>query len=212
MLVEPVGWSLAQSSDQVLAELSRELLLHASPETHAAVLELTTGVHADVAGIAVETASLRQRLAHELAAMGLAPAAAGTHPMTVSTETRTSGSARYVRIADSLRVLARREPTMALHVHVGVPAPDDAVRIFNGLRRNLPVLIALSANSPFWRGSDSGFASARTVIFGAFPRTGIPRSYGDYADYVEAVDSLVASEAVPDPSYYFGPVNVRRGW
>ena len=125
--------------------------------------------------------------------MGLTVAAAGTHPLTVREETEVSGAARYRALDDSLRVLARREPTMALHVHVGVPEPEDAIRLLNGLRRSIPVLLALSANSPFWQGRDTGFASARTVIFQAFPRTGLPRFFADYADYVEAVDALIAS-------------------
>jgi YbdK family carboxylate-amine ligase len=132
--------------------------------------------------------------------MGLT-AAAGTHPLTVWEETRVSGAGRYRDLDDSLRVLARREPTMALHVHVGVPAPEDAVRVLNGLRRWLPVLLALSGNSPFWQGRDTGFASARTLIFQAFPRAGPPRWFSGYADYVDAVDALITSGAVPDPSF-----------
>jgi carboxylate-amine ligase len=106
-------------------------------------------------------------------------------------------------------MLAHREPTMALHVHVGVPAPEDAVRVLNGLRRNLALLLALSANSPFLQGSDSGFASARTVVFQAFPRTGPPRRFSDYADYVGAVDALIASTAIPDPSFVWWDVRLQ---
>jgi carboxylate-amine ligase len=201
MLLEPAGWSLAQSSDDVLASLSDELSAQTSPETHAAVVELKSGVHADVDGVVRELGSLRARLARELGAIGLRAAAAGTHPLTVWGETEVSGDPRYRRVEDSMRVLARREPTMALHVHVGVPAAEDAIRVLNGLRRALPVLLALSANSPFWQGRDSGFASARTVIFQAFPRTGPPRAFEEYADYVEAVDPLVSSGALPDPSF-----------
>jgi carboxylate-amine ligase len=108
-----------------------------------------------------------------------------------------------------MRVLARREPTMALHVHVGVPAAEDAIRVLNGLRRNLPVLLALSANSPFWQGRDSGFASARTLLFQAFPRTGAPRFFSAYDDYVEAVDPLIASGAIPDPSFLWWDVRLQ---
>ena len=90
-------------------------------------------------GVVAELTSLRDRLSCELDAMGLAVAAAGTHPMTVREETEVSGAARYRALNDSLRVLARREPTMALHVHVGVPDPEDAIRLLNGLRRNIPV-------------------------------------------------------------------------
>jgi glutamate---cysteine ligase / carboxylate-amine ligase len=209
MLLEPSGWSLAQSSDEVLARLSAELSLHTSPETHAAVVELATGIHAGVNGVTEELASLRNRLWRELDAMGLSAAAAGTHPLTVREETEVSGAMRYRRLGDSMRVLARREPTMALHVHVGVPAPEDAIRLLNGLRRNIPLLLALSANSPFWQGRDSGFASARTVIFQAFPRTGLPRFFNGYADYVEAVDALIASGAVADPSFFWWDVRLQ---
>jgi glutamate---cysteine ligase / carboxylate-amine ligase len=201
MLLEPAAWSLAQSCDHVLARLSDKLSPHASPETHASVVELATSIHPDVDGVVAELTALRNRLSLELDPMGLALAAAGTHPMTVREETEVSGAMRYRALNDSMRVLARREPTMALHVHVGVPDPEDAIRLLNGLRRNIPVLLALSANSPFWQRRDSGFASARTVIFDAFPRTGPPRFFADYADYVDTVDELIASGAISDPSF-----------
>jgi glutamate---cysteine ligase / carboxylate-amine ligase len=209
MLLEPADWSLAQSSDDVLPRLSDELSPHTSPETHAAVIELATGIHPDVDGVVAELTWLRRRLAAELAAMGLSLAAAGTHPLTVREETEVSGAVRYRALNDSMRVLARREPTMALHVHVGVPAPEDAIRLLSGLRRNIPVLLALSANSPFWQGRDCGFASARTVIFQAFPRSGPPRFFAGYADYVETVDALIASGAIPDPSFLWWDVRLQ---
>ena len=209
MLLEPSDWSLAQSSDEVLRRLSDELSAQTSPETHAAVVELATGIHSDVDRVVTELASLRNRFARELSAMGLTAATAGTHPLTVREETEVSGAARYRDLDDSMRVLARREPTMALHVHVGVPAPEDAIRLLNGLRRNIPILLALSANSPFWQGRDSGFASARTVIFQAFPRTGPPRFFAGYADYVEAIDALIASGSIPDPSFLWWDVRLQ---
>ncbi len=209
MLLHPDKWSLAQRSDEVLAGLSDELSTHISPETHAAVVELATGIHPDVDGAVRELASLRRRLSRELDAMGLTVAVAGTHPLTVRQETEVSGAARYRAIDDSMRVLARREPTLALHVHVGVPAAEDAIRVLNGLRRNVPILLALSANSPFWQGLDSGFASARTVIFQAFPRTGLPRYFADYGDYVKAIDALIASGAIRDPSFLWWDVRLQ---
>jgi carboxylate-amine ligase len=209
MLLEPDRWSLAQASDEVLAGLSDELSPHTSPETHASVVELATGIHTDVDGALAELAWLRDRLADELDAMGLSAAAAGTHPLTVRGETRVSGAVRYRDLEDSLRVLARREPTMALHVHVGVPAPEEALRVLNGLRLLVPVLSALSANSPFWQGRDSGFASARAVIFEAFPRTGLPPRFATYAEHVEAVDVLIASGAVSDASFFWWDVRLQ---
>jgi len=209
MLLDPGDWSVAQSSDEVLARLSDELSPHTSPETHAAVIELATGIHPDVDGVVAELTSLRNRVSQEVSAMGLTVASAGTHPMTVREETEVSGAGRYRALNDSLRVLARREPTMALHVHVGVPDPEDAIRLLNGLRRSIPVLLALAANSPFWQGRDSGFASARTVIFEAFPRSGPPRCFADYADYVDTVDELIAPGAISDPSFLWWDVRLQ---
>jgi carboxylate-amine ligase len=209
MLLDPGTWSLSQTSDQVLAGLSPELALHASPETHAGVLELTTGVHRGVEAAVAELAALRQGLANELQTMGLAVAASGTHPLAVWQETEVSGALRYRRLEASMRMLARREPTMALHVHVGVPEPEDAVKVLGGLRRNLPILLALSGNSPFCQGRDSGFASARTPIFQGFPRTGPPRFFASYADYVQAVEALVGSTAIRDPSFLWWDVRLQ---
>ena len=209
MLLHPGDWSLAQSGDRVLAGLSGELRPHTAPETHAGVIELVTGVHSHVQGLVEELRALRNRLACELDRMGLSTAAAGTHPLTVAAESEVSGAARYRDLEASMRMLARREPTMALHVHVGVPSPEDAIRLLNALRRNIPLLLALSANSPFSQGRDGGFASARTVIFQAFPRTGMPRLFAGYTDYVEAVDALIASGAIPDSSFLWWDVRLQ---
>jgi glutamate---cysteine ligase / carboxylate-amine ligase len=211
MLLRPQDHLLAESSDTVLAGLSGELAAHVCPETHAAVIELATGIHVDVAGAAAELAALRVRVAGELSAIGLRAAAAGAYPLASAKQTRVSGGTRYRALADSMRALAHREPTMALHVHVGVPEPEDAIRLLNGLREVVPVLLALSANSPFCQGRDSGFASVRTVIFQAFPRTGTARWFADYADYVRAVDSLIASGALPDPSFLWWDVRLQPG-
>ena len=209
MLLDPSDYSLSESSDGVLDRLSRELAAHMRPETHAAVVELATGIHVHVAVAVAELAALRSRLARELREMGIAVASAGMHPMAAAGETRVSGSERYRMVADSMRSLANREPTLALHVHVGVPDPDDAVRLLNGLRPAVPVLLALSANSPFSRGRDTGFASARTVIFQGFPRTGTARRFADYADYVRAIEPLIASGGLPDPSFLWWDVRLQ---
>jgi carboxylate-amine ligase len=209
MILDPRRWSLVQASDVVLTQVSDELWPHTSPETHAGVVELATGVHRDVDGVTGELVWLRRRFQRELRTMGLSAAAAGTHPLTVWSETKVSGTPRYRHLGESMRVLAQREPTMALHVHVGVPEPEEAIRVFNGLRRHTPVLLALSANSPFWQERDTGFASVRTLIFQAFPRSGLPRSFNEYADYVDAVDPLISSGALADPSFLWWDVRLQ---
>jgi carboxylate-amine ligase len=139
----------------------------------------------------------------------LAAAVAGTHPCAVAGDTVLSSDPRYRDIGDSPRVLARREPTLATHVHVGVSSPADAVRLLNRLRVHLPLLLAVSANSPFWRGRPTGFASTRTTLFDAFPRSGLPRGFRGYADWVATVERLLRAGAISDPSFLWWDVRLQ---
>ena len=160
-------------------------------------------------GAAEELARLRAGLAADLAPLGLRAAVAGTHPFAQWSDVEVSPGARYQSIYDSMRELARREPTFALHVHVAVPDAEAAVRALRGLRVHVPLLLALAANSPFWQGRDTGLASARVPVFGTFPRVGIPRPFGTYAEYVEAIDVLLRCEAFPEPTFLWWDVRLQ---
>ncbi len=206
MLVDPIHWGLAQRIESVLPRLPAGHSDRFSAETHESALELQTGVHPEVEPAMEELASLRRRLDDTLATIGLQAASAGTHPFAVWQETKVSTGERYEQVHGSMRELARREPTFALHVHVGVDEPERAIRGFNRMRVHLPMLLALSANSPFWQGRDTGLASARTPLFQAFPRVGIPRPFRDYEDYVERVDLLIRTDAVPEPTFLWWDV------
>src|SRR5262245_43965666 len=149
MLLDPRDWSLAFRSDCVLDAMPTDLRGRVTLETHAAVMEIATGVHRRVGDAVGELAHLRRRVAGALKAQGLRAAVAGTHPSAVASETVLSSHPRYRQIGESLRVLARREPTLATHVHVGVTSPAEGIRLLDRLRTHLPLLLALSANSPF---------------------------------------------------------------
>ena len=218
MLLDPRDWSLAQRIDDVLPHLSPGLASRATAETHGAAIELASHPHDRVDSAACEILGLRRALARELTEVGLRLASAGTHPFTLWTATEISSGARYQLVYQAMRELARREPTFALHVHVGVPDPEAAILLHNRLRAHLPLLLALSCNSPFWQGRDTGLASARTPLFQAFPRVGIPRAFASYEDYVETVDLLLRCEAFPEPTFLwwdvrpqprFGTVEIR---
>lgn len=209
LLLEPEDGSLAERSDDVLSAVSPEVARHLAPETHAGIIELVTDVHEDVPAAVAQLTQLRVRLADALGPLGLSAACAGLHPFAPAGHTRTSAASRYQAVSDTMRSLARREPTAALHVHIGVPDPDEAIRLLNRLRETVPVLLALSANSPFSRGRDSGFASMRNRIFSGFPRTGIPPRYADYSDYVRTLDPLMASGALPDPTFLWWDVRLQ---
>jgi glutamate---cysteine ligase / carboxylate-amine ligase len=209
MLLEPHQWRLAQAIDDVLPALSPELAPSVSAETHAGALELATGPHRTAGGVTAELTRLRERLAAELGGLGLRAAAAGTHPMAQWQDMEVSGGARYQLLWGTLRDLARREPTFALHVHVAVREPEVAIDVANRLRAHLPLLLALSANSPFWRGQDSGLVSARSPVFQAFPRAGIPRRFHSYADWVETVAALIDAGAFPEPTFLWWDVRLQ---
>jgi carboxylate-amine ligase len=203
MLLDADTWSLAPVIDELLPSLSRDLAASAAAETNAATVELATGVHSDLDGAIAELAALRGRLRLELATVGLRAATAGTHPMSEWEDSRVSAGARYQLLEASLRDLTRREPTFALHVHVGIPEPELALQVLNRMRVHLPLLLALSANSPFLRGRETGFASTRTPMFQAFPRVGLPRQYDSYDDWVGSIAPMIDAGAVPESTFFW---------
>lgn len=219
MLLDPGRrWALAQRIEDVLEALPAPLIGYVSAETHQAAIELKTDPHEFVSAAIGQLSRLRMELVALLGEMGLAVAGAGAHPSAVWSETEVTSASRYRLIRQTMRDLTTREPTFALHVHVSVPEPERAIDLYNRLRAHLPMLLALSGNSPFWRGRDAGFASTRTILFQAFPRTGIPRRFGSYSEWVETVDLQLRVGALPEPTFLwwdirpqprFGTVEVR---
>ena len=209
MLLEPDGWQLTSRSEEVLAALPGTMTGNTAAETHGSALELATAAHPGVESAIAELRQLRQALATVLEPLGMRAAVAGTHPFTLWEDVEVSPGARYQFLYSSLRELARREPTFGLHVHVAVPNPEQAVRAYNRVRAHLPILLALSGNSPFWQGRDTGLASMRTPLFQAFPRVGVPREFRCYADYVESVDVLLRCDAIPEPTFLWWDVRLQ---
>jgi glutamate---cysteine ligase / carboxylate-amine ligase len=210
MLVDPRRcWALAQRIDDVLKQLPVALAEFVSAETHQAAIELRTDPHVSVGAAVLQLRTLRGELADALGVMGLAAAGAGMHPLAVWSEIEVTSASRYQLIRRTMRDLTAREPTFALHVHIGVPDPERAIDLYNRLRVHLPLLLALSGNSPFWRGRDAGFASTRTILFQAFPRTGMPRRYGSYVEWVEAVDLQLRVGALPEPTFLWWDIRLQ---
>jgi glutamate---cysteine ligase / carboxylate-amine ligase len=209
MLLERHDGLLVNCGELVLRGLPTALASQASAETHEATLELASAPHGTAEGAVRDVATLREGLSLDLARYGLVAASAGTHPLAHWTATTVSRGARYALVYESMRELARREPTFGLHVHVGVADPGAAIGLQNRLRAHLPLLLALSVNSPYWQGRDTGLASARTPIFQAFPRVGIPRLFHSYPEYVETVDQLLRCDAFPGPTFLWWDVRLQ---
>jgi carboxylate-amine ligase len=218
MLLDSLTWALAHRIDSVLPRLPHARTQSFTAETHGSALEIQTTVHGSIGTAVEELGALRTELDETLTPLGMRAASAGTHPFAVWQEIVVTAGERYEFVYGSMRELARREPTFGLHVHIGVPDAEQAIHAANRLRTELPLLLALSVNSPFWQGRDTGLGSARTPLFQAFPRVGVPRAFRSYDEYVEAVDVLIRSDAVPEPTFLwwdvrpqprFGTVEVR---
>jgi carboxylate-amine ligase len=209
MLLDASTWSLASRADAVISRLTGELESHTGTETHGSALELRTDPHPLVSESRAQLEHLRSELTRELATLELKAAVAGLHPFALWQDTQISEGDRYRFLYGSMRELAKREPTFALHVHVAVPDPERAMLAANRLRSHLPLLLALSANSPFWQGRETGLASARTPLFQAFPRVGIPRAFSSYEDYVSTIDLLLRCEAFPEPTFLWWDVRLQ---
>ncbi len=144
------------------------------PELMESVLEISTDPCPNTAQAAEQLRSLRRHVLQTAAAKDLTIGAAGTHPFAMWEDQRIVARPRYRDLISALRFVARQELIFGVHVHVGVNDPDKAIHVANGMRVHMPILLALSANSPFWRADSTGLASTRTPIFRAFPRVGIP--------------------------------------
>ena len=206
MLCEPEGFGLAQEIERILAAVPDELQGQVKPELLQSVLEIATTPCANLAEAEAELRSLRRAVTGIADRCGLCVAATGTHPFARWEEQLVVERPRYRELADELGYIARRELIFGTHVHVGVEGADKAIYIADGIRLFLPLLLALSANSPFWRGWTTGLASSRTPIFRPFPRCGIPPHYGDWTTYCERVELMMRAGAIEDYTYLWWDV------
>lgn len=182
------------------------------PELHQSVLEIATRPAATVVDAGSELRRLRDAVRDRAAAEGLAIAAAGTHPFSRWEDQRISPAERYRSLIDQLGFVARQEIIFGLHVHVAVDDPDTAIKVANGMRLHVPLLLALGANSPFWEGADTGMASARTPIFAQFPRVGLPPHFDGWEDWLERIEFMTRSRMVDDHTWFWWDVRMSPGF
>jgi glutamate---cysteine ligase / carboxylate-amine ligase len=202
----------AAESDPVLAEsISGELI--------SSEIEIRSGRGEDLGAALAAQRDRRTRLFALAAERGAALGATGTHPWADYREQHIIETEHYRRVEEGLKYVAWRNNTFSLHVHVGVRGGDRAVLVCDRLRPMLPLLLAISANSPFLDGRDSGLHSARTQIFTkSFPRCGVPDAFGSWDAFAEYIDFLVRTHSIVEytqvwwsirPHFSFGTVEVR---
>lgn len=202
MLLDPDSLDLVDRVETVLeASHSGECAGQVSCELFQSEVEVHTPVCADVPQVARELQRLRDHVGREAAAAGVRVAAAGTHPFALFETQHVTQRPRYVELIEQLQYPARRELIFGLHVHVGMPSPEVAIRAHDRLRPYLAELTALSASSPFWRGTDTGLASVRHAVFATFPRSGLPPRFDDYEQFELVVSAFESAGYVDDYTY-----------
>jgi carboxylate-amine ligase len=199
MLLDPESFDLVQRIDTVLAAfVGHEDEARMKPELMQSVLEVATPVCRTAGEAGRELRRLRTGVKEIAGGAGLRVGSAGTHPFSLFERQRITARDRYRALVDQMQYVARRELIFGLHVHVAVDDPDKAIAVVNGILLDLPLLLALSASSPFWRGEPTGLASTRQPIFAAFPRSGPPPRFRDYEDYAEVIGWLEHTGCIAD--------------
>jgi glutamate---cysteine ligase / carboxylate-amine ligase len=209
MLLDGRTFDLVQHIDTVLAAISgHELETQINAELMQSVLEIATPVCRTAADIERELRRLRAYVASIANNDNLRVGSAGTHPFSLFERQRITARDRYRHLVDQLQYVARRELIFGLHVHVAVDEPEKAVQVVNGLLAHLSSLLALSASSPFWRGEPTGLSSSRQMVFAAFPRSGPPPRFKDYADYAEVVGQLEKTGCIADYTHIWWDIRL----
>jgi glutamate---cysteine ligase / carboxylate-amine ligase len=199
MLLDGESFDLVQHIDTFLAAVAgHELEAQMKAELMQSVLEIATPVCQTTADVDRELRKLREYVASVASQKSLRVGSAGTHPFSLFEKQSITARDRYRALVDQMQYVARRELIFGLHIHVAVDDAEKAIQVVNGLLVELPVLLALSASSPFWRGEATGLASTRQLVFAAFPRSGPPPRFRDYADYAEVVGQLEKTGCIAD--------------
>jgi carboxylate-amine ligase len=172
------------------------------------VLEIATPVCRTAGDVMAALTTLRAYVTEVAQDKGLRVGSAGTHPFSLFERQRITAKDRYRALIDQLQYVARRELIFGMHVHVAVDDPEKAIQVVNGLLPHLSPLLALSASSPFWRGEATGLSSSRQMVFSAFPRSGPPPRFRDYADYAEVVGRLERSGCIADYTHIWWDIRL----
>ncbi|MBA2269717.1 MAG: carboxylate-amine ligase [Chthoniobacterales bacterium] len=191
-IVDPQTRELRPHSGELVQEGKEKLAGNVKPEMHQSIVELGTEICADIHDARRQVIELRSELATVAARDSLKIASAGTHPFSRWHDQPITPNERYQTIVQDLQQVARTNVIFGLHVHVGIADRNTGIDLMNQARYFLPHLYALSVNSPFWQGKNTGLKAYRQIIFESFPRSGMPETFeslGEYEDYIELLIS-----------------------
>jgi carboxylate-amine ligase len=205
-ILHPETRELRPRATRILREAQRRVGDEVSNELYLSQIEIGTPVCRTLADVRAELVRLRKAVIAAAGRDGSRIAAAGTHPFSHWGDQAITPKPRYFGIAEDFQQLAREQIIFGCHVHVGIADRDAAIGVMNRVRPWLPPILALSANSPFWLGLDTGFDSYRTELFARFPMTGMPHTFESRAAYDELVADLINVGVIKDASNIYWDV------
>ncbi len=195
-IIDPETRELKSHMHQIVEGGKVMLKEQVKAEMHQSVVEVGTNICKDISEARTEVTYLRKMIGEIAAKQGLLFAAGGTHPFSRWQDQAITDHPRYHEIVNELQDTARGNLIFGLHVHVGIPSREIGLAIMNQARYFLPHIFALSANSPFWLGRNTGFKAYRTKVFDKFPRTGIPDYFSSVAEYDSYVNLLIKTKCI----------------
>ncbi len=198
--------ALTSDAQRILPEAREALGNNVTPEMYRSQIEICTPVCASMADVRRELTRLRREVISAAEHKGDCIVAAGTHPFSHWQDQKLTRKARYRDIAADYKQLTREQLIFGCHVHVGIPDRDVAIQVMNRVRPWLATLLAIAGNSPFWLGTDTGYASFRTEIWGRWPTAGIPPLLTDRADYESLIADLTTTGIIADASKIYWDV------
>ncbi|MCL4155739.1 UNVERIFIED_CONTAM: hypothetical protein GTU68_020261 [Idotea baltica] len=207
-VIDPVTRELASHDQQIVIEAAKILDEQVKAEMHQAVVEVGTNVCNDIHEARTDITHLRKSISTISKDLGFRIGAAGTHPFSAWQKQLITPNPRYDDIVNEMQDTARSNLIFGLHVHVGIADKAVALHLTNAMRYFLPHLYALSTNSPFWEGRNTGFKSFRTKVFDKFPRTGIPGVFDNLTDYENYVKLLVKTKCIDNPKKIWWDIRV----
>ncbi len=215
-LIEPTGLDLTPAAPRLFERLAGDPRI--KPELFQSMVEVCTGVCAGAAEVRADLETVVARLRAACVEEGVVLAGAGSHPFAKHRDRLVSDAERYQNLIDRNRWVARRLIIFGLHVHVGMRDGEHAMQLLNGMLHYLPHLLAVSASSPYWQGSDTGLCSSRITIFEALPTAGHPCTFPSWRAFEHFYDAMVSAQGIgsikdiwwdirPHPDY--GTVEIR---
>ncbi|MFN7939337.1 MAG: carboxylate-amine ligase [Bryobacteraceae bacterium] len=181
---------------ELLSEGKRILKERVKVELHQSVVEVGTGVCKNITEARADLLELRQHMVRLAKDQGLRLAASSTHPFADWKTQEIYPDERYMTIVEDMQQVARANLIFGLHVHVGIEDKETAIHIMNAARYFIPHILALSTNSPFWMGQETGLKSYRCKVFDKFPRTNIPDYFGSYSEYENFIKLLIQTNCI----------------